>query len=206
MNICKESLLLEGDNICLRPLLIGDITVDYINGLNDPGVNKYLVSVRQNVQTFKSVEKYVRSCLDEPFAILFGVFLKSDSKSFIGTVHVSDIDSFHFTASIGICLFIKQYWRKGYGLQALEMVKDYLFGQLGLHYIEAGVYTDNIQSVKLFKRVGFSEMYRVNNKYRYIDNFKEVIIFGIINPSFNMSNLQQSKHDLSESGRNEIIS
>ncbi len=116
MNICKESLLLEGDNIDLRPLLTDDITVDYINGLNDPGVNKYLVSVRHEVQTSKSV--YCN--MEDPLAILFGVFLKNNLKPFIGTVHVSGIDCFHYTASIGICLFLKQYWGKGYGLQALE--------------------------------------------------------------------------------------
>lgn len=190
MNICKESLLLEGDNIYLRPLLTDDITVDYINGLNDPEVNKYLVNVRQTVQTYSTVEKYVQSSMQDPHAILFGIFFKNNPKPLIGTVHVSHIDFFHFIASIGICLFSKRVWNKGYAINALNMVKEYLFGTIGLHYLEGGVYAENTNSIKLFTRAGFSEMYRVKNKYRYADSFKEVIIFGLINHSFDMSNLQ----------------
>lgn len=197
MKICKESLIIENKNIYLRPLQVKDITDEYVNGLNDPDVNKYLVNVRLNVQTFKSVEKYVQSNIENPLAILFGIFLKQHTEPLIGTVYVSGIDFFHFLASVGLCLFAKRAWRKGYGFNAMEKVKDYLFDQLELHYIEAGVYAENIQSIKLFKRVGFSEIYRVRNKYRYADSFKEVIIFGLVNHSFDMSNLEQKRDNLS---------
>lgn len=197
MNICKESLILENKSIYLRPLQIEDITDEYVNGLNDPDVNEYLVNVRLNVQTFKSVEKYVKSNMENPLAILFGIFIKHDDKPLIGTVYVSGIDFFHFLASVGVCLFAKRAWRKGYGFLALGMAKDYLFKQQELHYIEAGVYAENMQSIKLFKRVGFSEKYRVEDKYRYSNSFKEVIIFGLINHSFDISNLEQKRDNLS---------
>jgi hypothetical protein len=70
MVIDKEKLLLENDIISLRPLQVKDITDTYINGLNDPDVNRYLVDARRNVQTQESVEKYVRSNLENPFATL----------------------------------------------------------------------------------------------------------------------------------------
>lgn len=190
MKIYKESLFLENDSIYLRSLQVKDITDEYVDGLNDPEVNKYLVNVRQTVQTYSTVEKYVKSNMENPLAILFGIFIKHDATPLIGTVYVSGIDFFHFLASVGVCLFAKRAWRKGYGFHALGMVKDYLFKQLELHYIEAGVYAENERSIKLFTSVGFSEMYRVKNKYRYADSFKEVIMFGLINHSFDMSNLQ----------------
>lgn len=190
MKISKESLFLENDSIYLRPLKVNDITDEYVNGLNDPDVNKYLVNVRLKVQTYKLVERHIQANMENPLVILFGIFIKHDAKPLIGTVYVSGIDFFHFLASVGVCLFAKRAWRKGYGFLALGMVKDYLFKQLELHYIEAGVYAENIQSIKLFKRVGYSEKYRVKNKYRYADSFKEVIMFGLINHSFDMSNLQ----------------
>jgi len=113
MKICKESLLLENKNIYLRPLQVEDITDEYVNGLNDPDVNKYLVNVRLNVQTFKSVEKYVRSSMENPFAVLFGIFINHDAKPLIGTIYVSGTDFFHFLASVGVCLFAKRAWSKG---------------------------------------------------------------------------------------------
>lgn len=140
MKIDKRSLLIENKNIYLRPLRIEDVTDEYVSGLNDPEVNRYLVNVRQRVQTRESVEKYVTSEFDDPSAILFGIFTRNDSKKVIGTVHVSEIDFFHYTASIGICLFPKQVWKRGHAFQALQLVKDYIFEVLCLHYIEAGVY------------------------------------------------------------------
>jgi RimJ/RimL family protein N-acetyltransferase len=192
MKICKESLILKNESIYLRPLQVKDITDEYVNGLNDPEVNKYLVNVRLKIQTFKSVEKYVQSNMHDPHAILFGIFIENKPKTLIGTVHVSNLDFFHFMAAIGICLFSKRVWNKGYAVKALKMAKEYLLGTIGLHYLESGVYAENTNSIKLFTRAGFSEIYRVNNKFRHVDSFKEVIHFGIINPLFDMSLLKQN--------------
>ena len=197
MKIDKKSIVLENDRIYLRPLRIEDITGEYISGLNDPEVNRFLVNVRQTVQTRETVGEYVISCYESSNAILFGVFIKNDdSKKPIGTVHVSEIDLFHYTASVGICLFAKRVWKKGYALQSLQLVKSYLFGVLGLHYLEAGAYAKNKSSINAFTRAGFLEWYRVKDKFRFVDSFEEVIYFSAINPLFDMSLLPQTNfHD-----------
>lgn len=187
MKIDKESLLLENDRITLRPLDTEDITDEYISGLNDPEVNRFLVNVRQTVQTRETVVQYVISCYESPSAILFGIFIKNDdSKIPIGTIHISEIDFFHYTASVGICIFAKRVWKKGYAFQALKLVKNYLWGVLGLHYLEAGAYAKNKSSISAFTRAGFLEWYRVKDKYRLVDSFEEAIYFVAINPSFDM--------------------
>ena len=187
MKIDKESLLLENDHIDLRPLTPKDITDEYVNGLNAPEVNRYLVDVRQCVQTWELVEKYVILNLENPSSILFGIFIKNGQESFIGTIRVHEIDYFHYSATIGICIFDKRVWKKGYALQALHLVKDYLFEELGLHYLEAGVYANNINSINLFTRSGFIEWFRVKDIFRFIDGFEEAIYFAAINPHFDIS-------------------
>ncbi len=191
MKINKASLLLENENIYLRPLRIEDINDEYINGLNDPEVNKYLVNVRLEAQTRETVEDYVRSNLDSPSSVLFGIFIKKDPVDFIGTVRVSGIDYFHYYASIGVCLFAKRAWKQGYAIQSISIVKDYLFKSLGLHYLEAGFYAENRNSINLFRRAGFSEAYRVKNKFRHEDSFKDTIYFAVINPLFDSSLVKQ---------------
>lgn len=191
MLIDKETLVLKNNVITLRPLRVSDITDEYINGLNDPEVNKYLVNVKQRMQTRRSVAKYVLSNMKSKSDILFGIFIKDNPQPLIGTSHVSGIDFFHYTASIGICLFTKRAWKKGYALQAVQLVKDYLFRVVGLHYIEAGVHCNNTNSINLFSRAGFREWYRIKNKYRYSDSFEETIYFAAVNPSFDMSLLKK---------------
>ena len=186
MKIDKESLLLENNNIYLRPLRIEDITDEYVQGLNDTEINRYL-EVRRNVQTCESVEKFVISNMEDLSSILFGIFIKNSPEPFIGTIRAHGIDFFHYSANIGICVFAKRAWKKGYALQALQLVKDYLFGVLGLHYLEAGAYAKNINSINLFTRAGFAEWYRVKDKIRLIDSFAEGVCFSAINTSFDMS-------------------
>ena len=197
MKIYKESISLENDRICLRPLNIEDITDEYISGLNDPEVNRFLVNVRRTVQTRETVGEYVISCYESSTAILFGIFIKNDdSKTPIGTVHISEIDLFHYTASVGICIFAKRAWKKGYAFQALKLVKDYLFGVLSLHYLEAGAYAKNKSSISAFTRAGFLESYRVKDKFRLADSFEVAIYFSAINPSFDMSLITEiNSHD-----------
>jgi len=195
MKINRDFLLLENDRIYLRPLGTEDITDEYVIGLNDPEVNRYL-EVRRNVQTRESVEKFVISNMEDPSAIFFGIFIKNSQEPFIGTIRVHDIDYFHYTASMGICIFAKRAWKKGYALQALKLVKDYLFGLLGLHYLEAGAYAKNKSSINAFTRAGFLEWYRVKDKIRLVDSFEEGIYFSAVNPSFDMSLLTQTNfHD-----------
>ncbi len=183
----NKSLLLENDRIYLRRLCIEDITDEYVDGLNNPEVNKYLLNVRQYHQTRESVETYVNSNIESANSILFGIFLKETPRPLVGTVHVSGIDFFHYFASIGICLFAKRAWKKGYALQSITMLKEYLFESLGLHYLEAGVYAKNAKAITLFTNAGFSESYRMKDKFRHIDSFEEGISFAAVNQSFDMA-------------------
>ena len=180
-----KNILLETERICLRPLGESDITDEYVEGLNDPDVNRYLVF--RQTQTLPLVREYVRQNRESPTAILFGLFLKDDRSPFIGTIRMSDIDLFHYLANVGVCLFAKRAWKKGYALEAMKLLVDYSFRDIGLHYLEASVYAENVNSIKLFCRAGFSETHRLKNKYRHGHKFEEVVSLGIVNNDFKES-------------------
>jgi RimJ/RimL family protein N-acetyltransferase len=187
MNNRKNEIFIDDVNIYLRPLHPEDVTAEYIDGLNDPYVNRYLVDVRQNRQTRDSVTLYIEAQWDNPLSILFGIFIKDNQNPFIGTIRVHNIDQFHFSASVGVCLFAKRAWRRGYACNALRLIKEYLFKDVQIHYLEAGVYAENLNSIYCFLHAGFAEHYRVNNKYRHIDGFEDVIFFAAFNPLFDSS-------------------
>lgn len=190
LTINKQNLILQMDDILIRPLRVNDVTDEYVNGLNDPDVNHYLVAVRQTHQTKDSVTNYVRADWDSPLSILCGLFIKNDENPFVGTIRVHNIDFFHYCASIGICLFAKRAWKKSYASCGLQMIKKYLFENLQLHYLEAGVYAQNVNSIACFLNAGFVERYRVSKKYRHIDSFEKVIFLAAINPLFDSSLLK----------------
>jgi RimJ/RimL family protein N-acetyltransferase len=189
--INKRSLNIEGIRIHLRPLQPSDVTDEYVEGLNDTEVNRYLVSVRQYRQTRDTVQDFVVSNLESPASILFGIFIRDHDTPLVGTVRVSEMDLFHYSAVVGICLFAKRAWKKGYACEAVRMVKDYLFENRCFHYLEAGVYAENRDSIRLFTRAGFTEWFRVKSKYRHKDSFEEAIFFAAINPFFDLGQLKE---------------
>lgn len=182
----KKEINLNTERLRLRTLKVEDINDDYIDALNDSEVNRFLVNVRLRKQTYKTVKDFIEKNLQSSQDLLLGIFTKKENK-FIGTVRIHDISNFHYFCSLGICLFDKRHWKKGHALEALKKTVNFIFKELGLHYIEAGVYKGNKTSLKLFQRAGFKNMAYFKDKFRYNDDFREVSILGLKNPDFNFA-------------------
>jgi len=179
----QPSICLDSERLHLRELSTADVTNEYVSGLNDPEVNRYLVEVRRATQTLDSVRAYVAHSLQTPNSWLFGIALKGTDK-LIGTVRLHEVNTYHLTATIGICLFDKTSWGKGYGSEAVSRVVKYAFSELGLRYLEAACYRRNTGSQKLFLKAGFNESARYLRKYRLDKQAEEVIFLEIVNPGF----------------------
>ena len=188
----NNNIVLRTDRLNIKTLHINDITPEYVRGLNDPEINKFLVNVRLHKQTKNKVVKFVSDNLRSPHDILLGAFLKEDNV-FIGTIRIGNVSTFHRFCTVGVCFFNRKYWGKGYASESMDKVCDYIFKKMKLHYIEAGVYSRNTASIKLFKRVGFSLSAIHPNKYRWHDNFEEVSIFHMINQNFNYELIREGK-------------
>ena len=182
----KKRIVINTDNLKIRTLYPEDINLAYVNGLNDSAVNRFLDTVRRKRQTLKTVNEFVRSNFDSKSDLLLGVFLK-ESDDMIGTIRLHDITYHHFLCRLGICFFRKEYWGKGYASEALRHVVDFVFKDMGLHYIESGVFEGNDNSVRLFKRAGFKIQTVYEDVYVHEGNFKNVIVFNVSNPLFRLT-------------------
>lgn len=85
------------------------------------------------------------------------------------------ISHYYCFGIVGICLFAKKVWKKGYAVQAIKAVTNYAFKQIGLNTLEAGAYTENVNSIHLFERDGNTEQYTVKNKFRLVNKFVDTI-------------------------------
>lgn len=173
----------------MRTLLLKDVSTAYVEGINDPEVYRYLLLADKGRQTIRSIKKYVRANLDSGTAILFGIFLPAGE--LIGTIRLSGISYYHYCCDVGICLFAKEHWNKGYAAEALDKVVSFIFDTLGLHYIEAGVFTENASSVNLFLKAGFVIRCVYGDKLRLNNHFAEVTILCRINTRFDFNKLMR---------------
>jgi len=140
-------------NVYLRSLTIEDITSDYIQGLNDPEVTKYLVLKCRPDQTYETVKNYIQLNYGNNKNILFGVFIDGSLR---GTIRVHDIDIINrVDAWIGITIFDKNYWGNNWGSFSIKEILKICECELGLKRIYAGIYPDNKASQRAFHKSGF---------------------------------------------------
>lgn len=161
----------------MRPLKPSDVHGGYIDGLNNKEVNRYLDSVKRTPQTHIGVTNFVQANLESADSVLWGVW--EDGKSdHSGTVRLHSIERFHWTACIGICIFDRAGWGKGLGARSIRAVADWAHSSLGVRWVEAGVYADNVASQKAFLNAGFVWVSDINGKYLLDGHPSEVRLYA----------------------------
>ena len=140
-------------NLFLRPLKAEDVTKDYILGLQDEEVTKF-TQAKYTRWTKNKVLDYVKNT-NVPFqSQLIGIFLK-ENKKHIGNIRLLGFSKMHKRVNLGIMIFDKSQWFKGYGTESLTAICNYVFKVLGFCKICAGYYSINKASHKTFKKAGF---------------------------------------------------
>lgn len=75
----------------------------------------------------------------------------------------------------------KDHQGKGYMKEAVNLLINYAFHDMGLHRLEASTLVDNIKSQRVLKSCGFKEL-GINEKYLYINGeWRDHITFYLIN-------------------------
>ncbi len=170
------NLILSFDGGHLKPLKVSDIHKQYIDGLNDPKVNFFLDSVKSNNQTYETIRDFVFQNFESSNSVLWGIWL-GDSKNHVGTVRIHSIDATHKTACIGICLFDRESWGKGIGASAIKSVTKWAIKTLGLRWIEAGIFSENVISQRTFFSAGYEWIYDIPKKYIHNGQAVDVKIY-----------------------------
>ena len=159
---CDQIKLPLGNNNYLRPLLENDITLQYVDGLNDSEVNRFLTGPRQQRQTIDTVKHLVCLNRNATDGVLFGLFVDD---TFRGTVRLHDINP--EIAFLGLALFDKSIWGMGWGRRVIKAVTDFARNELKIKMVIAGIENENIASQKAFAAVG----YKINkDKFKLLES------------------------------------
>lgn len=134
----------------LRPLLEADVTQAYVDGLNDPEVNRFLMGPRDSLQTMETVRAFVRLNRESNDSILLGLYVDGKLR---GTtrLHGAGPDE----VNLGLALFDKSVWGQGWGRRMIAEASRFAIGQLGVARVRAGIERDNVSSQKAFLAAGF---------------------------------------------------
>ncbi len=182
----KNEINIEGKNIFLKKMRVADVTDDYCKWMNDPKIMKYLES-RFTHHTIESLKKYVQDKEKKGDEIIFAIISKRENKH-IGNIKIGPINKIHKFADIGLLIGNKSFWGRGIATEAIGLIVDYAFNKLNIHKLMAGVYSENIASIKAFKKNGFKEEGISRKQYLCNGKYVDRINLGILKNDFEKKN------------------
>jgi RimJ/RimL family protein N-acetyltransferase len=149
--------MFKGEKVLLRPVKKADIPL-FLKWFNDLEVTQYLSFYLPLTEIAE--EKWlqdlatVRAHSDVPFVI---EATTNGSSQPIGSIGLHQINTKDREAMLGIAIGEKEYWGKGHGTEAAQLIIRYGFEQLNLHRIASAVYSFNERSLKMHRKLGFIE-------------------------------------------------
>lgn len=168
-NIRRIPLKLQGKKISLKVLTPEDadeVLSYYVRNKN------YLMPFEPSRdESFYSLEYQKRNLMESYKNYLNGVEIEFgiyEEEQFVGIIKVSNIIYGVFkNAFVGYSID-KEQQGKGYMKEALSLVVDYCFTEIGLHRLEASTLVDNGKSQSVLRACGFKEL-GLNKNYLFIN-------------------------------------
>jgi len=184
----EKDMFMDGGEIYLRPPRRQDLEGNWYSWLNDQVVTKYQdKGIFPNTQ--EEQEGYYNYILKSKKDVIFAICEKKTDKH-IGAVGLHKINWIHRSAELGILIGEKDYWGKGYGKTAWNLITGYGFDVLNMHRIYAFIMYENIYSIKSAKSSGFKEIGRIKDTFykngKYHDAFLLNCIYSEYKPLKNI--------------------
>jgi len=171
--------MIKGEKVSLREVRRSDIEY-FLKWFNDPEVVQYLGTYLPMTEMWE--EKWLEGLADrrETNTNFVIVALDGDGEIPIGSIGLDKINNKDHSATFGITIGDKNYWNRGYGTEAAQLLVDYGFGQLNLHRINSIVYEFNERSRRMHLRVGFTEEGRMREREYRNGRYWDTVMLGIL--------------------------
>jgi RimJ/RimL family protein N-acetyltransferase len=171
--------MIYGKRIRLRAPEREDLPL-FVEWLNDPEVRQGLghflpMSNAREERWFEDMLK--RPPETHPLTI---EVMEGNSWVTIGNLGLFDIHPRAHSAEVGIMIGNKNYWDKGYGTEAMELVLQHGFETLNLHRIMLHVYAFNPRAIRSYEKAGFVEEGRMRQSVYAEGTYHDTILMSIL--------------------------
>jgi RimJ/RimL family protein N-acetyltransferase len=164
-----------GEGIYLKLLSTDDVNEKYLRWMQDPEILEFLES-RWRPFTIEDLKNYVRLANDGQNNFMFGIYLKENSE-YIGNIKIGCISQIHRYGDVGLIIGEKSVWGRGYGVDAINLITRYAFDEINLNKVFAGIYANNMSSIKAFKKAGYREVGILKKHRFYKGTYADELLF-----------------------------
>lgn len=126
-----------------------------INWRNDTEIWNMVVGTKYYVS--EAYEKrWTEEAINNTSNIRLAICLNINKKH-IGNIYITNIDLNNRSGRTAILIGEKEYWGKGYGTEAMNLLLAYAFEERNLHRIEAFILENNAASIKAHIKAGYKQ-------------------------------------------------
>ncbi|MDK2562396.1 GNAT family N-acetyltransferase [Romboutsia sedimentorum] len=174
--------LSETSRLYLRKITIKDAD-DIFEYLSNDEVTKYLgrESLNDIGESYDLIKKFETNFIDKR-GIRWGIIHKATGQ-LIGTVGYDAIQIKNKRADIGYDINIK-YWRQGFATEAINEVIRLGFENLDLNRIGAVVFPENIASLNLLEKLGFTKEGILRDYIIQNDIERDTVVLSLLKAMF----------------------
>ena len=101
-------------------------------------LKKYIENAHQDIYEAKQYRFVICNAINVP----------------VGMIDLFDFSPQNNRVGVGI-LLLPEYQNKGFGVEALELIVDYVFTYLNVHQLFANIASENLKSISLFEKFNF---------------------------------------------------
>ncbi|MBW1297716.1 GNAT family N-acetyltransferase [Aquimarina litoralis] len=171
-------LTLQGEHIYLRALEPEDLDFVYIIE-NDERI--WEMSTTQTPYSRFLIKQYLENAHQDIYdAKQLRLLISTNDGASIGLIDLFDFNPTHNRAGVGILIAEPENRGKGYGKEALSLIKKYGKTHLRLHQLYANIADDNLASIHLFEKEGFKNV-GVKKEWNLINGvYKDELLYQYI--------------------------
>ncbi|MBM7561342.1 GNAT family N-acetyltransferase [Fusibacter tunisiensis] len=146
--------MLDGKKVRLRAYHKEDLET-VVTLINDPDVKKLLTPGIPFPYTLEDENKWYESISGNSTGLYNFAIETLEDSVYLGGCGINSIDWKNSVAVIGIFIGRKDYWGKGFGTDAMEVLIDFIFDQMNIRKIRLNVFEFNVRAYKSYLKCGF---------------------------------------------------
>lgn len=172
-------LTLQGKKVFLRALEPEDL--DFVHKLENDE-NFWEISSTQAPYSKFLIRQYIENAHRDIYDIKqLRLVICTKRGRPVGLIDVFDLDPKDRRAALGILIADKKDRKKGFGAESLSLLCDFCFTHLGLHQVYANVTEGNNDSKRVFENNGFRKVGLKKEWTLFNGEFKDELLYQLIN-------------------------
>lgn len=167
--------MIRGSRVTLRALEEGDLERCW-QWINDAEVTRYLGMLGVPVSLTQERE-WLEGAVRHRDGYIMAIV--ADDGTHIGNIELHKPDWANRHASLGIMIGNKEYWGRGYGREAIQLLLGFAFRELGLNLVWLTVLDFNARAIRCYERVGFSHEGRQRQRVFREGEYHDLLLMSI---------------------------